>query len=334
MDFRQYQKEAKRATVLLGIAFSVAVAATVYLLGHIVAWSWVKLGFLKIYRLPPDSELAFAGIFLIIILGHSLYQLIFLSEGGYSIARALNAKRIPNEPDPYHQKVRNVMEEMCIAAKIRKPHLFVLDSDCINAFAAGWTQKDAVICVTRGAIEKLTRNELQGVIAHEIAHILHGDMRLNMYLVAAIGGLQGVTNLGRGLFEGGRSFGAFGVVAGLGIMAGGSVGWFAGQIIKATFNKQREYHADATAVELTRDLEGLGSALRKAAFEEGAGRAGLNIQNTKLPQFSHMFLLETESSDISFLKNHPKLGVRIEKIYGKYLPPVETDVVNPRPDNY
>mgnify|MGYP002139115387 FL=1 len=166
----------------------------------------------------------------------------------------------------------NVVEEMAIASGVRLPKIYILPDDCLNAFAAGMTQRDAVIGITRGALDSFNRNELQAVVAHEFSHILNGDMRRNMQLCGALYGLQMITSLGRLFFDGDGltsksrdSFNLPTVFLGAILICLGFAGSLAAGWIQAAISRQREYLADASAVQFTRQSDGLASALYKVA---------------------------------------------------------------------
>ncbi len=196
------------------------------------------------------------------------------------------------------------------------PPIYVLDEDSINAFAAGKTPQDAVIGVSRGAIESLSRDELQGVMAHEFSHIFHGDMRINMRAIAAIFGIMAVGYIGYFLLRttlyaprGRRSDGkAVAAIAGfsIGLIVIGCIGTFFGRLMQAAISRQREFLADASAVQYTRNPAGIGGALRKI----GAQSSG-TLRNAAASQFNHMFFAQGMKT---LFASHPPIAQRIARI--------------------
>ncbi|MBD2461084.1 M48 family metallopeptidase [Oscillatoria sp. FACHB-1407] len=256
----------------------------------------------------------------------SWYKAGLLKAGGKVIAKDLGGKLlVPEMANPAEQQLLNVVEEMAIAANMPVPPVYVLDQEYgINAFAAGHTPKDAVIGITRGAIEELTRDELQGVIGHEFSHILNGDMRLNLKLVGLLHGLLLIYILGRILFrwnrlgsrnEKGFNFAWFG----LALIVIGSIGMLCGRIIKAAVSRQREFLADASAVQFTRNPAGIAEALRKIANY----RHSSLVHSPYAEANSHLFF--GTALRFNFLGDifatHPPLTQRIgrlEKYGGQY----------------
>jgi len=221
------------------------------------------------------------------------------------------------------RKLLNVVEEMSIASGIPTPAVYLLDDEpSINAFAAGLTTSDAVVAVTRGTLDKLTRDELQGVIGHEFSHILNGDMRLNLKLSALIFGILVIGLAGRGIlwaFSRGRvrsdknSGGAVLAVAavGLTLMILGYIGYFFGRLIQAAVSRQREFLADASAVQFTRNPGGLTGALKKI----GGFALGSSLQTSKASAIGHFFFAQGfESSFGGLWATHPPLPERIRAI--------------------
>jgi hypothetical protein len=213
---------------------------------------------------------------------------------------------------------------MAIATGLKPPRVFVLDREqAINALAAGWEPQDSVIAVTRGALDRLTRAELQGVVAHEFAHILNGDTRLNMRLIGMVFGLQMVSNLGRTMMEpdeqGRRGPGA---LIGLALVAAGSIGWLAGRLLKAGVSRQREYLADAYAVQFTREPSGIGDALRKI---DSQLRRGQRLQHVNAEVVSHLLLSSDTLLKAGALATHPSIAERLRRIFGHSMEPLPDD---------
>ena len=191
-----------------------------------------------------------AGLTLAAIAGASLFRSVQLREGGAAVARSLGGTEIPaSSRDPDHQRLRNVVEEVAIASGVPVPQIFVLEHEPgINAFAAGLSPADTAIGVTRGTLQQLSRDELQGVIAHEFSHVLNGDLRLNLRLIGWLAGITFLAVIGRILMRArGRNSGGI-VIFGVALLVIGSVGLFCARMIKAGISRKREYLADASAV--------------------------------------------------------------------------------------
>ncbi|MFN0125317.1 MAG: M48 family metallopeptidase [Verrucomicrobiales bacterium] len=254
----------------------------------------------------------------------SAYKLMQLSGGGRVVARDLGGRPVaPDTSDPLERRLLNVVEEMAIAAGTPVPEVWLLDDEeGINAFAAGTDATNAVIGVTHGCVRRLTRDELQGVVAHEFSHIVNGDMRLNQRLVGWVFGLVMVALLGRGLFSVLRHFrvssndrdGAGAVVlllviAGGGLWVIGSIGTVLARILQAAVSRQREFLADAAAVQFTRNPRGLAGALAKVGGFATHGR----ILTPKAEEARHLFFASSDFFSLG-LATHPPLPERIRRI--------------------
>ena len=257
----------------------------------------------------------------LLIVGATLYKTAVLSAGGGRVAKDLGGTQISNDVgDPLRQRLRNVVEEMAIAASIPVPEIYVLERESgINAFAAGYAPGDAAIAVTRGALELLDRDELQGVIGHEFSHILNGDMRLNIRLMGVLFGIMVLGLIGRMVLRGGR-YGAFSssrrsrgapavLIIGLGLAVLGAIGVFFARIVKSGVSRQREYLADASAVQFTRQTGGLANALKKI----GGYEAHSYLRETDPEEVSHM-LFGTGSRLSGLFATHPPLTDRIRAL--------------------
>ena len=263
-----------------------------------------------------------------VIIAGSLYKLIQLSSGGRAVAEALGGRPLNTiNANADEKRILNVVEEMAIASGTPVPPVYLIEDEAINAFAAGHTPQDAVIGVTRGCIRLLTRDELQGVIAHEFSHIFHGDMRLNLRLVALLNGILLLGLIGEFLLRSSnhrRTFGSSNFSSnknkspaaimglGLGLMIIGYTGTFFGKLIKAAVSRQREFLADASAVKFTRNPDGIGGALKKLGGYVGGSQ--MNIANAS--EFSHLFFGEGTGTTSFFnaLATHPPLEERIKRI--------------------
>ena len=325
MRFRQYQDQARAATRRLLLLFLLTVLLTVAAVNGVLAVLW-KLqvgGMLSYPRWFFETNSAVATAF---ILGGSWIESLQLRRGGAHVAQMVGAGEVLVPGDALERRLRNIVQEMSIASGLKSPRTFVLQrDDSINAFAAGWEQHDSVIAVTRGAMERLTRDELQGVVAHEFGHILHGDARLNMRLIGHVWGLQLLFMLGRDLFDmtDARGRRTVFILLGLALMGVGSIGWLAGRLLKAAVSRQREFLADAAAVQFTRLPGGIGGALRKIAGQQSAG-----LDSSRAEAISHMLL----SSDIFIrggaLATHPPLAERIRRVWGRSMPPLPSPVLD------
>ena len=260
------------------------------------------------------------GVCAVIFLG-SLYKLFQLSSGGRVVAESLGGRLINTlNATGDEKKILNVVEEMAIASGTPVPPVYIIEDEAINAFAAGHTPQDAVIGVTRGCIRVLNRDELQGVIAHEFSHIFHGDMKLNMRLVALLNGILLLGLIGEFLLRSSSQASAFRssknkspaamMGLGLGLMIIGYAGTFFGKLIKAAVSRQREFLADASAVKFTRNPDGISGALKKLGGYVGGSQ--MDIANAS--EFSHMFFGEGTSSLFRAMATHPPLIERIKRI--------------------
>jgi len=257
-----------------------------------------------------------------VVLGGSLFKIMALSAGGKTVAEALGGQLIPqNTSDLNQRKLLNVVEEMAIASGTPAPPVYLLaDEPGINAFAAGFSPRDAVIGVTRGTIDHLSRDQLQGVIAHEFSHIFNGDMRLNIRLMGVLNGILIIGFIGYFILRSsfysrrGRSSdkGAGGILAlAIGLMVIGFAGTFFGGLIKAAVSRQREYLADASAVQFTRNPDGIAGALKRI----GGLEFGSIVENPGAPEVSHAFFAQGITGFMQSLSaTHPPLTKRIKRI--------------------
>lgn len=270
-----------------------------------------------------DSErlLGVGGLVGGVIMVGSWSKLAQLSGGGKVVAQSLGGRPVePTTSDLSERRLLNVVEEMAIASGVPVPEVWIMDGEQgINAFAAGTDNTNAVIGVTRGTLERLTRSELQGVVAHEFSHILNGDMKLNMRLMGWIFGLVMLSMLGRIMLEsfrflrGSRDSKGNGIVfaiilAGLAVWLVGSVGVLFARMLQSAISRQREYLADASAVQFTRDPGGIAGALKKIGGFEEHGK----ISSPKAMEARHMFFAGSGFS--ALMATHPPLEKRIKAI--------------------
>jgi Zn-dependent protease with chaperone function len=331
MNFFEAQAQARRNSRRLVLLFALAVLATV---AAVDAALFLTLGAVSDSgTLQERGALAFAGevqpalvaagvLTLAVIVVATLYRIASLRSGGEAVARQLGATPVPEGTrDPQLRRLRNVVEEIAIASSVPMPDVFVLEhEEAINAFAAGYTPSDAAVCVTRGALERLNREELQGVIAHEFSHVLNGDMRLNIRLMGVLFGLLVLGICGRKVLEhtrgGGDSKGAGAFIAmALAIMVIGYVGLFFGRMIKAGVSRSREYLADASAVQFTRQSAGIAGALKKIAGLP----AGSKLHAGEAEEVSHMLFGDGVGYS-SLFATHPPLFERIQALDKSFRP--------------
>ncbi len=328
MNFFDAQDQARRASRRLVVAY---IAATIIIVlgvttiaGFIVYNArYADFGYTLGPFIREESRLLIATTVLttLFIVGSSLFKVAVLSAGGGRVARSMGGTLVPADVrDPLRRRLRNVVEEMAIASGVPVPEIYVLEQEAgINAFAAGYSPSDAAVAVTRGTLELLDRDELQGVIAHEFSHILNGDMRLNIRLMGILFGIMVLGLIGRLILRGGyhtsivtsrRNRGLpVGLMLGLGLVILGAIGVFFARVIKAGISRQREFLADASAVQFTRQTDGIANALKKI----GGYREGSLITSTDPEEVSHM-LFGTGAKLSGLFATHPPLVERIQAL--------------------
>ncbi|MDT8319265.1 MAG: M48 family metallopeptidase [Xanthomonadales bacterium] len=331
MNFFEHQEQARRQSYWLIAAFIVAV------LGIVVAIDAILLLALGVSsQEPPEGAYSIAsmvranlpmliggaGATLAVIGIASLVKTVGLRSGGGQVARQLGGTLVDSDTrDPKRRRLVNVVEEIALAAGVPVPDIYILEQESgINAFAAGYTPSDAAIAVTRGMLDKLDRNELQGVIAHEFSHIMNGDMRINIRLMGALFGILLLALIGRrvllyahlGRSSRNKNGGAVMLIA-FGLVAAGYIGLFFGRWIKAAVSRQREYLADASAVQFTRDPTGIGGALKKIAIYSGGSHLDADSE-----EVSHMLFGDGQSRLL--FATHPPLNTRIARIDPSFQP--------------
>ena len=359
MDFFDRQERARRQTkwliCLFGLAVLVAVALNYLALASVI-WAFrhpllpdvwwnpmtflitsfvlfwravlTPLSFLKLIWNPQLAGWITLGTLISVALG-CIYKIRLLSDGGPAVAELLGGRRVePGTPDPDEKRLRNVVEEMAIASGMSVPEVYVLDRECgINTFAAGHTREDVAIGVTFGGLKLLTRDELQGVIAHEFSHILNGDTRLNMKLMGLVHGLFWPTILGRVLLYGSNREPEIGesildeevssmrtpfLPVAFVLFALGGIGAILVRAIKSAICRAREWLADAEAVQFTRNPPGLAGALEKIGGLLKQGRLDTPHAETA----SHLYFANSTFDPwFSFQSTHPPLLKRILAVY-------------------
>jgi Zn-dependent protease with chaperone function len=360
MDFFGAEKRARRRTTRLLFLFGLAVAGTIAAgyVATIIGLRATQSGPFgrqrySEYEERPAAELDAVpywqpGVLVAVTLATlavvglaSLYKWSQFSTGGSAVAESVGGRRVdPHSTDPAERRLLNVVEEMAIASGLPVPAVYILDDEpAINSFAAGLTANDAVVTVTKGTLQKLDRDELQGVVAHEFSHILNGDMRMNVRISAIIFGILVIGLAGRGALMSLR-YGRFGssrergggglavvIGAGFALMVIGYVGYFFGRLIQASVSRQREFLADASAVQFTRNPAGVTGALRKI----GGYAIGSSLDTGRAAEIGHFFFAQAFVSNFGGLwATHPPLGERIRAIDpgfdGKFFDP--PDVVD------
>ncbi|RIV37825.1 M48 family metallopeptidase [Micromonospora radicis] len=318
MNFFERQRQVRRLSTRLVLLFVLAVVGIVVVvnLAAVVAFNATTAdpgqlaGFVAMVTVATVAAIGLAA----------LVRTLALRGGGGKVARELGGVPVPTDTtDPELRRLRNVVEEMALASGVPVPEVYVLPEEtAINAFAAGWGPSDAAVAVTWGALQRLNRDELQGVIAHEFAHVVNGDMRLNIRLMGLLFGILFLTVIGRGMARfglisgGGRQRGNNSgganplALVGLALLVAGYVGVLAGRLIQASVSRQREYLADASAVQYTRQTRGIAGALKKI----GGLSDGSELRSPKRDEVGHM--LFGEAARASWFATHPPLAKRIQ----------------------
>ncbi|HBH7916407.1 TPA: M48 family metallopeptidase [Vibrio parahaemolyticus] len=328
MDFFHHQDTARQRTGLLVMLFTLAVLAITGLV------SVISIGIYFYFTGEPFTTqsiisyclLSFVGVLLVV----SISSFIRLSElnanGGRGVAESIGGKLISTDTsNAKHRQLLNVVEEMSIASGIPVPPVYVMTEEHgINTFAAGMSIDDAVIGVTQGALDAFSRDELQGVIAHEFSHILNGDMRLNTRLIGALFGITCIAHFGHLILDNSNSTRhvsrsssdsnkGFAVIILIAIvcLVLGWLGTLFGNMIKAAISRQREFLADASAVQFTRNDQGIAGALKKI----GSNVQGSTLNTKASDEMSHMMFGQSKLSGFSSLfATHPPLDERIRRI--------------------
>ncbi|MEP6897361.1 MAG: M48 family metallopeptidase [Rhodanobacter sp.] len=319
MDFFAQQARVRGSSRRLVVLFVLAVVAIVAAIDVVV---WIAMGHRPVDGEPARSNLALLLTSTVVVLAgiglSSLFRIMSLSGGGKKVAESVGAVPVPMDThDPQLRQLRNVIEEVAIAAGVPVPDIYLMEGEPgINAFAAGYSASDAAVCVTQGCLDNLNRDELQGVIAHEFSHVLNGDMRLNIRLMGLLFGILVLAIVGRKViwFGGGRSSrrdGGGGQVwmIGLALIVVGYIGYFFGRLIQAAVARSRESLADASAVQYTRQTDGIAGALKKIAILS----EGSELQVANKQEVAHMLFGEAGKFNALFA-THPPLVERIRAL--------------------
>ncbi len=322
MDFWEAQRRARSRTTLfvfLFVSMTLIVAVLVELGMRYFAGDSYAPPF-------PVAGAAFA----LITFGVAGFQYLnFGMSGGGYVAESLGAWKVSSTTThPLERQLLNIVQEMALAASLPVPAVYILEANEINAFAAGLTQKDAAITVTTGTLKRLNRDELQGVVAHELGHVHNGDMQISMRLAAMVMGFFFIIFIGLRILQ----FSSLGrnrdekregnnplVIAALIFMVAGAFTWLMGSILKSAVSREREYLADACAVQFTRNPQGIGNALRKIA----------NTKTSDMPPqgaaYSHLYF-DDRTALSGLFQTHPPLSKRIAAIEGRAYIPKEWNI--------
>ncbi len=315
MRFWQQQAQARDQSWRLLLWFALLVLVLVVAVNAVLA---------LVYRLMMPFSTGWPQLFfetntamvLLFVVGGAWVEAWRLRDGGgVRVAHWMGGVEVQDDGDALKRRLLNVVDEMALASGQPLPRVFILPREsAINAFVAGWSAETSALCVTQGALDRLTRAELQGLVAHEFGHLAEGDGRLSMRLLALVWGLSLVHGWGRHLMsadENGRVQ-ALPWLVGSVVAAVGWLGWLCGRLLQAAVSRQREFLADARAVQFTRAQDGLGQVLRKVLHEQ-------QTHNDRLahPQADALaFLWLSAPGWAARLASHPPLPERIRRIYG------------------
>lgn len=342
MNFFEAQDNARRKTWQLLLLFAAAVVSLIVmtnLLVAAVAFYSNTMGYAgpvslgdRLAAMPAETWALISFAVISVIGLASGYKYLALQGGGRAIAEMLGGRPLSYDSSGGNtRRLLNVVEEMAIASGIPVPPVYLIDEPSINAFAAGFSQDDAVIGVNQGTIDQLNRDELQGVIAHEFSHIVNGDTRINLRLIAALHGIIFLSMIGHTILRGMRYSGSRSrkgggnapvLALGVGLLVIGYAGTFFGNLIKAAVSRQREYLADAAAVQFTRNPDGIANALKRI----GGLSDGSTMSVVSADEASHQFFGQIHPFFLnSIMATHPPLPKRIMAIEpgwnGEFLAP-------------
>jgi Zn-dependent protease with chaperone function len=331
--FFEQQHLARRNTRVMVVLFLLAVVAVVVSVDVVIALFYASgvgrsarhaaglgdtLGAVPAGVLAAGALATAATIFVV-----SAFNVARLGSGGTAVADMAGARKIVSDTqDPLERRLLNVVEEMAIASGVRVPGVYVMDGESgINAFAAGWDVSGAIVAVTRGTLETLNRDELQGVIGHEFSHILNGDMRLNIRMLGVLAGIVFIGSVGNFIMRSTRSgdskksAGQL-FLAGLALFIIGYIGLFFARLIKAAVSRQREFLADASSVQFTRNPDGIAGALDQIR----ASSRGTLIASSQAEHMSHMFFGQGIRVWLGGLfDTHPPLEERIRRVNPRFM---------------
>jgi Zn-dependent protease with chaperone function len=322
MNFFQDQRKAKKQTTKLIWMYMATVAITASATGVVIMIVLDHGGVYHTRTLLP--VFGAAGAVSLVILLVSLIKILILGKGGDYVAKLSGAVEVDMESsDPLVRRYINVVEEMSIASGTPMPGIYVMENEeAINAFAAGYEIDDAVVAVTRGCLKKLSRDELQGVVAHEFSHIFNGDMKLNIKLIGYLFGLSMISELGYMIVRGSsrtrrrssKNDSGNAVILGVVLCVVGYVGMFFASLIKASISRQREFLADASSVQFTRNPDGIGGALKKIY----ADSCGSVLAGKRANEISHMFFGDGIKRWMSWFATHPPVEQRLGAVFKRF----------------
>lgn len=322
MDFFSRQDKARRTTGLLVFYFCMAVACIICLVYLGIYGALYISGISSVvHEFPLWNPLLFAGVAAgtcLVVGGATFYKINQLSGpgSGARVAAMLGGRPVQtNTADPGERRLLNVVEEMAIASGTPVPPVYIINENAINAFAAGRSTSDAVVAMTRAAVDVLSRDELQGVVAHEFSHIFNGDMRLNIRLIGVLHGIIFIAIVGSFILFGSKKSGGGGlmpiIVVAVVFMIVGSVGEFFARLIQMAVSRQREFLADASAVQYTRNPGGIAGALMKI----GGSVSGSRMESVNAKAAGHLFFADgIRHAFTSLMSTHPDLKTRIKQI--------------------
>lgn len=340
MDFFERQEKARKTTAWLIVVYSIFVASIILAIHAILSVvlfivinkqeqpdpNQIPVDFQTV-ALNPTLLVASLGIVTGIILVGTLFKIVALSQGGSKVAESMGGRLIlPATRDYKEKRLLNIVEEMALASGVQMPRVYVMDDEPgINAFAAGFSSKDAAVAVTKGSLELFNRDELQAVVGHEFSHILNGDMRLNIRMISVLSGILFIALMGNIILRIGSSIARSGrssrkskdngAAVGFGLMAVGAAVWLIGsigvlcaRIMQAMISRQRELLADASSVQFTRNPSSMATALKMI----GASASGSVLSNAHASEVSHM--LFASGLKMNLFATHPRLEDRIRTI--------------------
>jgi len=321
MKFRQHQEQAQAQTFKLFVWFAVLLAGLVVAINGLLALAY-KLLMPFSHGYPALFFETNSAVVVLFVLGGCLIETQRLREGGgQRVAHWMHGRLVKDPDDALERRLLNVVDEMAMASGQTVPQVYVLTrEDAINAFVAGWSPEDCALCVTRGALDRLTRAELQGLVAHEFGHLKEEDLSMAMRLLALVWGLSLVHGYGQTLMspDDNGHVNPLRWVMGIVFSAVGWMGWAAGRLLQAAVSRQREFLADANAIQFTRTRDGLGNVLRKIWFDQQ-----MMAGQMRHPQADMVASLLLHQGRLSrCMATHPRLSERIRRICGAVLPPM------------
>ena len=328
MNFFAHQDAARTASRRLVAMLVLGIGGLLIAVNLLTTWG---LSFTARYHhgdsIPYIHWIVTLGTLAIVVVG-SWLKMRELAGGGPTLAVLLGGREVlPTTANAEQRRLRNVVEEMAIAAGIPVPAVFVLESQGINAFAAGHRLDDTAIAVTTGCLEHLTRDELQTVVGHETSHLLNGDAQLNLRLMGAVHGLFSICHIGRMLLNSSwdqddwydgqrrRTTSLPVMLIGLAMLLIGSLGWLMAQVVRACVSRQREFLADAASVQFTRNGSAMASVLKKSLIPS-IGTAVNHPQASLASQFFFANALSARKGFFSgaLFASHPPMHERILRI--------------------